>query len=87
MTLNQLNRGQTVILMDLPSGIIRSQAVRLGLMPGTEVTCVQKMPKGPVIIRKNRQQIAVGEALAAQITVKALGQEVVSDGKRAQRWA
>ena len=87
MTLNQLNRGQTVILLDLPSGIIRSQSVRLGLMPGTEVTCVQKMPKGPVIIRKNHQQIAVGEALAAQITVKALGQEVARDGKRAQRWA
>jgi ferrous iron transport protein A len=87
VTLNQLSPGQRASLEELPQGLIRSQAVRLGLMPGTEITCVQKLPKGPVIIRKNYQQIAVGAALADQITVKEIDEGVPKRGKRPSRWA
>lgn len=87
MTLDQLAPGQKAVLRELPEGIIRSQAIRLGLMPGTEIVCVHKLNKGPVIIRKNYQQIAVGEALATQITIKKHSEEVAKSGESPDRWS
>lgn len=86
MTLNQLQPGQKATLQALPEGLVRVQAIRLGLMPGTEITCVHSLNKGPVIIKKNFQQIAVGQALANEITVKSLSGEVNCDAKNPNRW-
>ncbi len=86
MTLNQLIPGQKALLQDLPEGLVRSQAIRLGLIPGTEIVCVHKLPRGPVIIKKNMQQIAIGEALAARINIKCLEKGVEKGGKKPQRW-
>ncbi len=86
MTLNQLLPGQKALLQELPEGLVRSQAIRLGLMPGTEIVCVHKLPRGPVIIKKNKQQIAIGEALAARINVKSTQKGESKGGKEPQKW-
>ncbi|MDD2430966.1 MAG: ferrous iron transport protein A [Firmicutes bacterium] len=86
MTLNKLQPGQRATLQDLPQGLVRIQAVRLGLMPGTEITCVFRVNRGPVIISKNLQQIAIGQELARQITVNTQAEEGKAVGKTAERW-
>lgn len=87
MTLNQLQPGQKAKLQNLPTGLVKVQAIRLGLTPGTEVTCVCQINKGPVVISKNFQQIAIGQELAKQIEVETTVGKVHSDGKKPERWA
>jgi Fe2+ transport system protein FeoA len=51
----------------------RAQAVRFGIGNGAHVSCVTKLPGGPVVLRSGRQEIAVGRGLASRITVSAPG--------------
>lgn len=70
MTLAEVKKGQTVKILDIPDEQIRSQAIRLGIGQGSLVTCQEIIPAGPIIIKKNRQEIAVGRGLAQVITVE-----------------
>lgn len=69
MTLDCLKRGQCCRIISIPSEIVRAQALRFGIAEGEIVTCREKVPAGPVVIAKNRQEIAVGRKLAQQIQV------------------
>lgn len=69
-TLDGLKRGQCCRIISIPSEIIRAQALRFGIAEGEIVTCREKIPSGPVVIAKNRQEIAVGRRLAQQIQVQ-----------------
>jgi len=60
-------------ILALPSGKARSQLIRLGLNEGEKIFCVHRLPGGTMVIRKNRQQIAIGGALARQIMVTLVG--------------
>ena len=70
MTLAEVKKGQTVKILNIPDEQIRSQAIRLGIGQGSLVTCQEIIPAGPIIIKKNRQEIAVGRGLAQAITVE-----------------
>ena len=70
MTLAEVIKGQTVRILSIPDEQIRSQAIRLGIGQGSLVTCQEIIPAGPIIIKKNRQEIAVGRGLAQAITVE-----------------
>jgi len=70
MVLTDVKRGQTFKILSIPNDIIRAQAIRFGIAEGTVVSCEQLIPAGPVIIRKNKQEIAVGYALAREILVE-----------------
>ena len=51
------------------------QCLRFGMAEGAYVTCVTKIPAGPLVLKSGRQEIAVGRKLARRITVKAAGRE------------
>lgn len=68
-TLDKARKGKTVTIVNLPSGTIRSQLIRLGLIEGGIVKCVERLPGGTIVIQKNRQEIAVGFDLAKKIKV------------------
>lgn len=68
-TLDGLKRGQRCRIISIPSEITRAQAIRLDIAEGEIITCGEKVPAGPVVIVKNRQEIAVGRKLAQQIQV------------------
>jgi len=70
ITLAQIKSGQRAVLTAIPSGRIRSQIIRFGLTEGAEVLCIEAIPKGPVVIERNRQQIALGQRLADQIGIE-----------------
>lgn len=68
--LNRSVRGRQFIVHALPHGHLRILFLRLGISEGDQAVCAEKLPGGTVVIRKNRQRIAVGGALARQILVR-----------------
>ncbi len=69
MNLEKVKRGQIIKIRSIPNEIIRAQALRFGIGEGTTVQCEEIIPAGPVILRKNRQEIAIGRGLARLIKV------------------
>jgi len=53
----------------LPRGTLRAQLIRLGLSEGALVVCFERLPGGTVVLKKNRQLIAIGHALAKEVMV------------------
>ncbi len=70
MTLDMARRGQKVKIVSLPDEFTRAQAIRFGISEGTVVTCREVVPAGPVVIARNRQEIAIGRNLARLIEVE-----------------
>ncbi len=70
MTLDRMKRGQRCRILSIPSELVRAQALRFGIAEGEVVTCCEVIPAGPVVISKNRQEIAIGRGLARQIEVE-----------------
>ena len=72
MTLDKVRKGQQVIIISIPQPQVRAQAIRFGVAEGEMVSCAEVLPAGPVVIQKNRQEIAIGRRLAARIEVRLL---------------
>ncbi|MFZ5631889.1 MAG: FeoA family protein [Bacillota bacterium] len=72
MTLDKARRGQRLKIVSLPDELTRAQAIRFGISEGTVVTCQEVVPAGPIVIARNRQEIAIGRKLAGLIAVEPL---------------
>jgi Fe2+ transport system protein FeoA len=70
MKLDQIKNNQKFKVINIPNEIIRAQVIRFGITEGSEAVCVQVIPGGPVIIRKNRHELAIGRALAKSIEIE-----------------
>ena len=70
MTLAQAKRGQQVEVVAIANDVIRAQAIRFGIAEGARIGCAEKIPSGPVIIARGRQEIAIGRRLAENIEVR-----------------
>ncbi|ABZ85054.1 ferrous iron uptake protein feoa [Heliomicrobium modesticaldum Ice1] len=70
LSLDQVKRGQQVVIRSLPDERIRAQAIRFGIAEGAAVVCQEIIPAGPIVIRKNKQEIAIGRDLARRIDVE-----------------
>jgi Fe2+ transport system protein FeoA len=53
----------------LPAGDIRSQFIRLGLVEGAVVSCLEKLPGGTIVLEFSRQEVALSGDLARSITI------------------
>ncbi|AQS58276.1 FeoA family protein [Desulforamulus ferrireducens] len=69
MTLDLIKRGQCFKINRIDNETVRSQAIRFGIAEGEWLTCEEVVPAGPIVIRKNRQQIAMGRQLAKEISI------------------
>lgn len=69
MTLDRVKRGQSVTILAIPNDQMRAQAIRFGIAVGEVVSCEEVVPAGPIVISKNKQQLALGQGLARQISV------------------
>ncbi len=67
--LHQVSKGSRVIIIDIPEGRSKDQLIRLGILKGELVRCLEKLPGGTIVIEKNRQEIAIGVSLARSILV------------------
>lgn len=70
MKLSQLKKNQKFKIIYIPDEMIRAQIIRFGLIEGSEAFCIQVIPAGPIIVRKNRHELAIGRALAGSIDVE-----------------
>ena len=62
-----------VELVEVPDGDTRARLLRLGLLDGA-VECRHKVRNGPVIVRRNGTELALGRALADEIEVEPAGE-------------
>ncbi len=70
MTLEQARIGEKLIVREITDPEMKMKAIRFGVIEGAEVICAEKLPYGPVVIRKGRQELAVGRRLAQRIIVE-----------------
>lgn len=69
MTLAEATRGQTIRIREIDSAEVRSQALRLGLGVGALAVCQAVIPRGPIVLARSRQEIAIGRQLAQAIHI------------------
>ena len=69
MTLNKEKRGQSFQIEHIGSTEVKAQAIRFGIGEGEWLSCEEVVPAGPIVVRKNRQVIALGRNLASQIRI------------------
>lgn len=72
MTLDAVQVGEKIIIDKIRDEKMSVQAIRLGISEGSLVECIEKLPRGPIIIRNHMQEIAIGRKLAEKITIKSL---------------
>ena len=69
MTLSSVHSGDTIIISDICDKNAEIKAIRFGIYRGARVRCIYNMRRGPVILGKENQEIALGRGLAEKITV------------------
>jgi Fe2+ transport system protein FeoA len=67
--LHKVDKGSRLIIVDIPEGRARDQLIRLGVVKGEFIKCLERLPGGTVVIQKHRQEIAIGVTLARSIMV------------------
>ena len=67
--LHQVNKGSRLVVLDIPEGRARAQLIRLGVVKGEFIRCLERLPGGTIVIQKHRQEIAIGVTLARSILV------------------
>ncbi|MGM0370476.1 MAG: FeoA family protein [Bacillota bacterium] len=70
MTLADVKLGDQFQISNIDDEQIRAQALRFGISEGANVSCAGKVPGGPVVVKRNLQEIAVGRRLAKNIRVE-----------------
>ncbi len=73
MTLADMKDGHKFVVEKINDKQTRLQALRFGICEGSEIECSGSLPGGPVILKKNLQEIAVGRKTAEKIYVKRKG--------------
>lgn len=69
-TLLNIEKGMSFTITDIPAGLLKAQLIRLGICAGEQVSCLERLPGGTIVVKKNRQEIAIGKDLAREICVK-----------------
>jgi Fe2+ transport system protein FeoA len=72
MKLSSIRKGARVQIQQLPEGDIRSQFIRIGLMEGAIVSCLERLPGGTLVLQQARQELAISNNIADCIFVSAL---------------
>lgn len=70
LSLDQVKPGEEVVIEEIPDHMAKTQFIRFGIGEGSTAVCHGKIPMGPIVVRKNRQEIAIGRELARRIRVR-----------------
>lgn len=70
VSLSKVKKGSVVKVIEVHDGTNSAQLIRLGIHKGELIRCLEKLPGGTIVVEKNRQEIALGVALAEAIHVK-----------------
>ncbi len=75
MTLAEIKRGKDFKVKNIPNDMIRIQTLRMGISEGSKLNCNEKIPGGPIIVKHNYQEIAIGRRLAEDIQIELFAEE------------
>jgi Fe2+ transport system protein FeoA len=67
--LHTISKGSRVLIVEVPEGKGKSQLIRLGILKGEFIRCLERLPGGTMVIEKNRREVAIGMTLAKSIFV------------------
>ncbi len=73
MTLDKVTPGQEFTITSIADDFARLQALRFGIAEGASAVCQAVLPGGPVVLRRGKQELALGRALAGRIEVQPKG--------------
>lgn len=68
VALSTVDQGATFQIEAVTDGTTRARLLRLGFLGG-QVTCKHRVRNGPMIIRRNGTDLAVGQSVTRGITV------------------
>lgn len=71
-TLDTMRRGEHCRILGIDDDRARGQAIRFGMGEGALLSCITKVPAGPLVMRSGRQEIAIGRQLAQRIRIEHL---------------
>ena len=71
-SLDRARSGDALEIVEVEDDHARMQCIRFGMAEGACVTCVTRIPAGPLVLRSGRQEIAVGRGLAKRIRVRSV---------------
>ena len=75
-TLSTLGAGQSAVIEDLHGGHgFRSRLAALGFTPGTAITMVRNLRRGPIIVSVRDTRIALGRQEAQQVLIRPEGRD------------
>jgi Fe2+ transport system protein FeoA len=77
-TLDRICAGKSCIVFRIKDSELRSRSMVFGLREGKRITCQNVIPAGPVVIRMNRQELALGRELARAIEVEEIEDAPIS---------
>lgn len=69
MTLSALPKGTRGRIVRLPEGEVRSHFIRIGMVEGATIACLERLPGGTIVLEFSRQEIALSGDLAAGIEI------------------
>jgi Fe2+ transport system protein FeoA len=69
-SLAEARAGDRMVVTAVHDVHARVTALRFGMAEGAPVSCVTRIPAGPIVLRSGRQEIAVGRELAKRIRVR-----------------
>lgn len=69
-TLDTVRSGDAFDVVTIGDAHARMNALRFGMAEGARISCVTRIPAGPIVIRSGRQEIAIGRNLARTIQVR-----------------
>jgi Fe2+ transport system protein FeoA len=69
-TLADARVGEHLVVTHVDDEQARVTALRFGMAEGACISCVTRIPAGPIVLRAGRQEIAVGRDLARRIGVR-----------------
>jgi Fe2+ transport system protein FeoA len=67
-----VSKGSSLRVIDIPQSVEGTRLIRLGVVNGVVIHCVEKLPGGTVVIALNRQEIAIGASLTKTILVESV---------------
>ncbi len=70
--LDELQAGQRAEVHTIAGQQAELMALRLGIGVGETLTCLSKVPGGPVVISKGGAELALGQSVAQEIEVHLL---------------
>lgn len=67
--LAEADPGESIAMREVPDGDTRAKLLRLGFLDGP-IECRRQLTNGPVILRRNGTELALGAALADEIQIE-----------------